>query len=113
MGHLSPTNGSGIYQEAGSEVVECHMRALSTPSANDRPRFHTNIPVSELIEQDTQAIEASVVYSSHPVAKTEDEVTPIRPQGAQGLEPPDPRSRDRGSKVGPRRAQGRLAPNNS
>ena len=35
------------------EVVECHMRALPTPSANDRPRFHTNMPVSELIERGT------------------------------------------------------------
>ena len=70
------------------------MRALPTLLVNYGPGFHMNIPVSELIERDTQAIEASVVYSSHPVAKTEDEVTPIRPQGAQGLEPLDPTSRD-------------------
>ena len=75
------------------------MRALPTPSANDRPGFHTNMPVSELIEHDTRTIEASVVSSAPLVAKTEDRVThktrltPIRPQGARGLEPPDPRSK--------------------
>ena len=34
-----------------------------------------NIPVSELIERDTRAIEASVINSASLVAKTEDEVT--------------------------------------
>ena len=59
--------------------------ALPTPSANDGPEFHTNVPVSELIERDTRAVEASVVYSAPPIAKIEDEVTrklrltPIRP----------------------------------
>ena len=55
--------------------MECHMRALPTPSANDGPRFHTNIPVSELIECDTRAIEASVVNSSPLITKTKDRVT--------------------------------------
>jgi len=55
--------------------VECHMRVLPTPLANDGPRFHTNIPVSELIERDTRAIEASVVNSAPPIAETEDGVT--------------------------------------
>ena len=61
------------------------MRALPTPSANDGPGFHTNVPVSELIERDTRAIEASVVNSAPSVAKTKDGVTretrptPIRP----------------------------------
>ena len=61
------------------------MRALPTPSANDGSGFHTNIPVSELIERDTRAIEASVVSSAPLVAETEDGVTretrltPIRP----------------------------------
>ena len=73
------------------------MRDLPTPSANDGPGFHTNVPVSELIEHDTQAIKASVGSSAPPVVETEDEVTcetwltPIRPQGAQGLKPSDPR----------------------
>ena len=51
------------------------MRALPTLLANDGSRFHTNIPVSELIERDTRAIEASVVSSAPPVAETEDGVT--------------------------------------
>ena len=81
------------------------MRAMPTPSANDGPGFHTNTPVSELIECDTRAIEASVVSSAPPVAKTEDGVmhgtrpTPFEPHGAQGLKPPDPRLRDKGSKA--------------
>ena len=66
------------------------MRALPTPSVNDGPRFHTNIPVSELIERDTRAVEASVVNSAPQVVETEDEVThetrstPIRPKGLGG-----------------------------
>ena len=61
------------------------MRALPTPLANDGPRFHTNVPVSELIERNTRAVEASVVYSAPPITKIEDGVTceirltPIRP----------------------------------
>ena len=51
------------------------MRALPTPSANNGTGFHTNISVSELIERDTRAIEASVVSSTHPIAETEDGVT--------------------------------------
>ena len=65
--------------------MECHLRALPTPSAIDGPGFHTNVPVSELIEHNTRAVEASVVYSAPPIAKIEDGVTreirptPIRP----------------------------------
>ena len=51
------------------------MRALPTPSANDGSGFHTNIPVSELIEHDTRAIEASIVNLAPPIVKTEDRVT--------------------------------------
>ena len=83
------------------------MRALLSPSLNDGPRFHMNMPASELIERNTRAVEASVVSSAPLVVEAEDGVTcetqptPIRPQGARGLEPLDPRSRDRGSKAGP------------
>ena len=65
--------------------MECHLRALPTPSANDGPGFHMNKPVSELVERNTRAVEASVVYSAPPIAKVEDGVTfeirptPIRP----------------------------------
>ena len=55
--------------------MECHMRALPTPSTNDGSGFHINIPVSELIERDTRAIEASVVNSAPPIAETKDGVT--------------------------------------
>ena len=87
--------------------MECHMRAMLNPSANDRPRFCSNIPVSELAKRDTRAIEASVVSSAPLVVETEDRVTheiwptPTDPHGAWGLEPPDPKLRDRGLKAGP------------
>ena len=54
--------------------MECHIRALPTPSANDGSRFHTNIPVSELIERDTRAIEATVINSAPLAVETEDGV---------------------------------------
>ena len=55
--------------------MECHIRALPTSLMNDGSEFHTNILVSELIEHDTRAIEASVVNSAPPVAETKDGVT--------------------------------------
>ena len=70
--------------------------ATPTPSANDGPRFHSDMPISELAERNTQAIKASVVSSATPVAETVDGVmhetrpTPTNPNGARGLEPPDP-----------------------
>ena len=88
--------------------------ALPTLSANDGPGFHTNVPVSELIEHDTRAIKASVVSSAPPVVETEDRVmrktwlTPIEPHGAQGVKPPNPRSRDRGSKAASRRTRAKV-----
>ena len=42
---------------------------------NDRPGFHSIIPVSELTERVTRAIEASDVSSAPPIVKTTDEVT--------------------------------------
>ena len=81
------------------------MRAMLTPSANDRPRFHSNMPLSKLTERDTRAIEASVVSSAPLVAKTTDRMThetrltPTDPHGARGLEPPDPNSRIRLTEV--------------
>ena len=68
------------------------MRALPTPSADDRPGFHSNVLVSELIERNTRAVEASVVNSTPLVVKTEDGVThetwptPIRPQQGSGTQ---------------------------
>ena len=68
------------------------------PIMNDRPGFHSNMPVSELTNHDTRAIEASVVSSAPPVTETENGVTheirltPTKPNRARGLEPPDPSS---------------------
>ena len=65
------------------------------PIMNDRPRFHSNMPVSELTERVTRAIEASDVSSAPPVVETADGVThgtrptPTKPNGAQGLRSPD------------------------
>ena len=68
------------------------------PIMNNGPRFHFDIPVSELAERDTRAIEASVVSLTPPVVGTMDGVThktrptPTEPNGAWGLKPPDPNS---------------------
>ena len=65
------------------------------PVMNDGPRFHSNMPVSELAEHDTRVVEASVVSSTPPVAETVNGVThktrptPTEPNGARGLEPPN------------------------
>ena len=75
------------------------------PVMNDGPEFRSNVPVSELTERVTRAIEASDVSSAPPVVETKDGVmheirpTPTDPHIAQGLEPPDLRSRDQGSEV--------------
>ena len=67
----------------------------ANPIMNNRPRFHSDMPVSELTERDTRAIEASVLSSAPLVVETEDGVTheirsnPTDPHGARGLEPPD------------------------
>ena len=47
------------------------------PITNDGPRFHSDMPVSELTEHDIRAIEASVVSSTPSVAETVDEATII------------------------------------
>jgi len=74
------------------------MRAMPTLSANDRPGFHSNMPISKLAERDTRAIEASVISSAPLVAETTNGVmheirsTPTEPNKAWGLKPPDPNS---------------------
>ena len=60
------------------------------PIMNDRPEFHSDMPVSELVEHNTRAIEASVVNSTPLVVETRP--TPTEPNGARGLEPLDPNS---------------------
>ena len=70
----------------------------ANPVTNDEPGFHSDMPVSELTERITRAIEASDVSSTPPVAETADGVThetrptPTEPNGARGLGPPDPDS---------------------
>ena len=44
------------------------------PVTNDEPRFHSNMPIIELTERVTRAIEASDVSSTPSVAKTMDEM---------------------------------------
>ena len=89
------------------------------PVTNDGPRFRSNASVSELTEHDTQAIEASVISSAPLVTETEDGVmhetwsTPTEPHGARGLDPPDPKMGDQGSKAGPWRATSHLTLNKS
>ena len=81
------------------------MKAMPTLSANDGPRFHSDMPVSEITEHVTRAIEASDVSSTTLVAETVDGVThktwptPTEPNGARGLEPSDPNSGIRSTKV--------------
>ena len=59
------------------------------PITNDGLRFHSNVPVSELTERVTRAIESSDVSSAPLVAETVDGVThetqptPTEPNGAQ------------------------------
>ena len=68
------------------------MRALQTPSADDETGFHSNIPVSEVAERDTRAIEASVISSTPSVMETEDGVmleswpTPTDPYRARATQ---------------------------
>ena len=42
----------------------------ANPIMQDKPRFHSNMPISELIKRVTRAIEASDVNSTPPVAET-------------------------------------------
>ena len=42
------------------------------PITNDKPGFHSDMPISELTKRVTRAIEASDVSSTPPVAKTAD-----------------------------------------
>ena len=63
---------------------------------NDGPEFQSNVLISKLVESDTRAIEASVVSSTSLIVETTDGVThktlstPTEPNGARGLEPPNP-----------------------
>ena len=45
-------------------------QGYADPIMNDRPGFHSDMPVSELTEQDTRAIEASVISLAPLIAET-------------------------------------------
>ena len=68
------------------------------PVMNNGPGFHLDIPVRELTERVTRAIEASDVSIAPLVAEIVDMVThgtrptPTKPNGARGLELPNPNS---------------------
>ena len=67
----------------------------ANPIMNDRPRFHSNVPISELTERVARAIKARNVSSAPPIAKTIDGVahrtrpTPAKPNGARRLRSPN------------------------
>ena len=65
LGHLP---GGGLRSS------EMPHEGYANPVMNDRPGFHSNVPVSELTERVTRAIEASDVSSTPSVAKTMDEM---------------------------------------
>ena len=48
---------------------------FANPITNDGPEFHSNMPISELTECVTRAIEASDVNSTPPIAETTDGAT--------------------------------------
>ena len=72
---------------------------FADPVTSNGTGFHSNMPVSELTEHVTRAIEASDVSSAPPVVETADGVThktqptPTEPNGAQGLWMPKPFNR--------------------
>ena len=47
----------------------------ANPVMNNGPKFHLNMPDSELTERVTRAIEASDVSSTPPIAETTDRAT--------------------------------------
>ena len=63
-------------------------KGYDDPIMNDRPIFHSDMPVSELTERVTQAIKANDVSSTPLVVETMDRVTyetrstPTEPNGA-------------------------------
>ena len=54
------------------------LKGHADPITNDGPRFHLNMPVSELTKRVTRAIKASDVSSTPPVVEIADGVTIIK-----------------------------------
>ena len=69
--------------------------SYADPVMNNGPRFHSTVPITELTERVTRAIEASDVSSAPLGAETMCGVThgtrptPTKPNGAQGLRSPN------------------------
>ena len=69
-------------------------QGYADPVMNDRPGFHSNVPVSELTEHVTRAIEASDVSSAslvvrnHGWGNVQNSTDPYQAQWAQGLKIP-------------------------
>ena len=61
--------------EGGLRGSRMPHEGFADPITNDEHGFHSNMPVSELTERVTRAIEASDVSSTPPVAETTDGVT--------------------------------------
>ena len=61
----------------GLQVKELGMsqEGYADPVMNDGPRFHSDMPISELTEHDSRAIEASDISSTPPVVETTDGAT--------------------------------------
>ena len=75
MGHLSRSpKPLGHLPRGRLRSSGMPHEGYADPVKNDRPGFHSDMPVSELTEHDTRAIEASDVSSTPPVMKTADRV---------------------------------------
>ena len=61
--------------EGGLRSNGTSRKGFVKPIMNDGPEFHSNMPVSELTERVTRAIEASDIRSTPPVVETADRVT--------------------------------------
>ena len=96
-----PAGHLGRSPEQPRHLSGCRLRSsgishegYANPIMNDRPRFHSNVPVSKLTERVTRAIKASEVSSTPPVEETVDRATitktsqpligPLLCAGAQG-----------------------------
>ena len=74
-GHLSRSpKRLGHLPGEGLRSSGMPHEGYADPVTNDGPRFHSNMPIIELTECVTRAIEASDVISTPPVAETSDGV---------------------------------------
>jgi len=68
------------------------LEGYADPVTNDGPRFHSNMPISELTERVARAIKASNISSAPPIVETTDGVmhgtrpTPTKAQRGLGAQ---------------------------